>query len=506
MFFANFVLEKYSVFDIYRISYKKRLTFYQILFMEMKKTILVFLGLVYFLVIQLIVWAYVWDITSLYWLAILNFLVLVVLGVAWIGKIESSSRTHSSSRKIIKQCKKQVVRFFHKYGFVLVMVLLFLAVIEAVFIKRSIISVWWFVWVFFVLFMIFAKDLFRRKIYFGKRLFLPKDVLFGISMIVVLGIFAALNIASILLVTKIFWAVLVGFGAFAAGIWIFRAIGAYSIWKLISTRIYILIIGLSFVVSVVQFYFVMSQNQLITDSSQRRNFAWEQVVNNIEHIKCHLQWIPYSGQVNQTWLFVFSDMEYDSGFLLTGAGTVLDDSLVNTGDLYFESTGAVITNYEWAGVDLILNSWSVSIGDTEESLVENQEEIVEDDKEVFGLRNVGQYWEDDALEYADVLVYLLDIYDVDLTQKQTVRFTYVPFAHLDYAYFATAYQKRLIWNKIGPDTLVKCDNYLVMKGILAGWNVDMYAGDIFERYFAKAKDVGELNGCELGMYVTKVSL
>gem|GEM_PF-6900520 len=53
-----------------------------------------------------------------------------------------------------------------------------------------------------------AQDLFRRKVYFGSKLFLPKDFMFILSLVVGLLVYSVLDLSTILFSIKVFMALI----------------------------------------------------------------------------------------------------------------------------------------------------------------------------------------------------------------------------------------------------------------------------------------------------------
>lgn len=217
---------------------------------------------------------------------------------------------------------------------------------------------------------------------------------------------------------------------------------------------------------------------MINSSSQWREFAWQSFVESVWEIKNNIL-----GKENVI-LDEVPSIELQSWELSTGVWTVISNSVKKTlsGD-----------------ADLSVMSWDI--------LIEN-EDMIDGVLFVPGLmlRNAENYTESDALRYDDVLIYLIEFNDISLSVETNVKFTYMSFDNKDYSYFKTAFQNKLIGKDLKPSALVKCDNYLVMKGILEWWDVDTYVGNIFQQYYKAAKDLDKLNACELGAFLMKWNL
>ena len=110
------------------------------------------------------------------------------------------------------------------------------------------------------------------------------------------------------------------------------------------------------------------------------------------------------------------------------------------------------------------------------------------------------------MTYGDAIKYLMDVNEIVLSKKTSISFTNISKTNELYPYFVTAAEYTLIGKTQKVALNIKCDNYLVMKWILLGWNVSAYQGDIFAKYYTAAKDLNELNNCELWNYVIKGNL
>lgn len=126
-----------------------------------------------------------------------------------------------------------------------------------------------------------------------------------------------------------------------------------------------------------------------------------------------------------------------------------------------------------------------------EEINENTWEVVEDLQEDVDL---------DALAtFADVIKYLLK--DEKLSTKTDLAFSYIWKSNPDYAYYKTAYEKKMIWKDLQPTKNLMCETYVVMKWLAEWRNVWKYT-DIKQAYWAYAKTNWLLPNCQYGKYVT----
>lgn len=299
-----------------------------------------------------------------------------------------------------------------------------------------------------------------------------------LSLILSLLVYHFVDIPSIFLSVKIFFSAFSWFVVFVLGIWAFKAIGAYSVWKLIITRVYLMIIFCCLLVFGPQWYLNIYQDQMIQGHDQLWSFALEWILENYGKIHTKLfgpSFIVTGDIKTKTWSFVISG----------GEELVFWEN-------YYESTGYLI---------------STGIGSTtwiHMNLEENfEEEIVVDEisDDFFPEMSDTQ-----ILTYAQALKYIIDSNKIPLSIAQNTKFAYISKKNEMYPYFKTAIESSLIGKKQKPDLSIRCDNYIVIKWILEKRNVSWYKGDVFEKYFQRAKDIGILNGCARGKYLTKINL
>ena len=75
------------------------------------------------------------------------------------------------------------------------------------------------------------------------------------------------------------------------------------------------------------------------------------------------------------------------------------------------------------------------------------------------------------MTFTQALEHIFALYDVELSTATNTRFANIASTNPNYPLFKTAHEKRLLGANIDPDGLVRCDVYLVMQGIVAGWSV-----------------------------------
>jgi len=451
----------------------------------MKRSVLIWTGLFYVFVGQFLVIAYLWSIDTFYLLACVNFAVLLVLSIASYFFPEQKEK----QKKWFVPRKKMLSLFFQKYGFVILSVLLLAFVIDNVFLHYVLVNLWWIVGWYWIFFVFFVHDLFHRRIYLGNMLFLPKDFMFILSIIIGILVFDVLDIDIVLFSVKILWASFSALLSFVLWIWVFGAIGSFSVWRLLTTRFYLVVLSISFLISGFQFYFLISQNQMVSGSQQFLDFAIQNIKQNATRIVYKFEWKVYIETGTSDAFVNFEDNKKkneDIWFVWTW--TVLALNWVTWDALTWDASTWVV--FSWVGFTWDVSTWVVL------SWINFVEDVVL-------LRNVNLYSDDDILHYDDVLVYLLELTNTTLVLDKKIKFWNVRFDSDNYVYFRTAYEKKLIGKNLSPNSFVKCDNYVVMRWILENRDVSNVVWTIFEKYMAKAKELGVLNGCSLWKNLTK---
>ena len=171
--------------------------------------------------------------------------------------------------------------------------------------------------------------------------------------------------------------------------------------------------------------------------------------------------------------FKSQDLEIAEGSEITGDLGIVEDNIL------IPEEEIIIENNTW---DVL--TWVV-------------EEISEDLWEL-----VEIFWEDvelDALAtFEDVIKYLLK--DEKLSTKTDLAFSYIWKSNPDYAYYRTAYEKKMIWKDLQPIKSLMCETYVVMKWLAEEWSVWKYT-DIKQAYWNYAKSNWSLPNCEYWEYV-----
>ena len=110
-----------------------------------------------------------------------------------------------------------------------------------------------------------------------------------------------------------------------------------------------------------------------------------------------------------------------------------------------------------------------------------------------------------TLNYGHVIPYLVDTYKLKNSSGKSFSFSNITSSNILYTPFNIAASKSMIGENINPVGKVSCNTYLVLKGIASGWTVS-YTGTPQGAYRAKATELGKVNNCKDGAFVTKSTL
>jgi hypothetical protein len=94
----------------------------------------------------------------------------------------------------------------------------------------------------------------------------------------------------------------------------------------------------------------------------------------------------------------------------------------------------------------------------------------------------------------DAIIHVIDTNAIPLSATTDITFTSVSKTSNNYAYFKTAYEKRMIGKNTDPSKQISCETYMVIKGLGEERAVGSYT-DVKAAYWQKAQELEKLNGC-----------
>lgn len=103
-----------------------------------------------------------------------------------------------------------------------------------------------------------------------------------------------------------------------------------------------------------------------------------------------------------------------------------------------------------------------------------------------------------SVSLLEAVVYLLQTHDTPLLSKKDITFYGVSATNQYYKYWYTAYKLGLVGSTSSPSTLISCQTYFVLKGLLEKWDLQYTPATVKTVFFAEAQKRDLLNGCVFG--------
>ncbi len=381
----------------------------------MKKNLFLLFSIYFFVVQPLIIWIIRWQ-TNFFLLWAINLLAIILIGVLYnkVDAIWEENPEHEKKTGPLKETKVTFHEHFHAP----------------------------------------IKDHKKRS-----------DLIFPllISLLLAIAIFFMFQYNDASLEVMLVFALILGFITYLSLVLIFKHRTSKSFWKLLGTKIYLILLIGSIALTAYDYYQVYQDYSVSFQDYIAQNFLWQER-------------IPTDG-------YIFTGQ---GTILATGwSETVTSGTLITTGDqevasdvfsgMIKEATGTVLwvststTSSESSNTDVV----STAIG---------KQKIM------------------------DAIVYLVKKYDLPLATQHDISFTYVSFKNPYYNEWRTAYANKLIWKATNPSKYIVCESYIVMKWLLGKRNVPYNASNVLTKFWAEAVKRNALNGCVKGKIVTDKTL
>lgn len=412
--FCNFWPWKLSAIEyILRYIGKMSWHFYFIVSVSMKKNLFLLFSLYFFVLQPLVIGVLRWQ-TNFFRLGAINLLAIILIGILY-NTIDGEKEEHPHHEKKPEVVNEPKVSF-HEH---------FRAVVKE-----------------------------RKK---KSELVFPALISFAVA-IVLFFMFPYAPIASQVLLLG---SVLVGFIVFVILTLIFKHRITKGFWRLIGTKIYLILLLISIALTAYDYYQVhIDFNASIQDYLAQNILGEERIPTD--------------------------------SYVYTGEGTLLGTGLWTTTGIQesssdvFSGTSGTLQVQQETGTILGTSSWII-----DEQVPTNNTSIA---------TTVGNQ------KLMDAVVYLLKKNNIPLVTKQDISFTYVTFKNPYYPQWRTAYANKLIGKSNNPSKYIICDSYIVMKWLLGKWPVTYTASTVLSKFRAEAINRNELNGCVKGKIVTDKTL
>ena len=103
-----------------------------------------------------------------------------------------------------------------------------------------------------------------------------------------------------------------------------------------------------------------------------------------------------------------------------------------------------------------------------------------------------------SVSLLEAVVYLLQTHNTPLLSKKDITFYGVSATNQYYKYWYTAYKLGLVGSTSSPSTLISCQTYFVLKGLLEKWDLQYTPATVKTVFFAEAQKRDLLNACVFG--------
>ena len=174
-----------------------------------------------------------------------------------------------------------------------------------------------------------------------------------------------------------------------------------------------------------------------------------------------------------------------SGDITTGttqSGVIVESTweVLSTGVSSLPSTGILIEN-------------PTTTGKTEKPVVAPTPEPIQTSSS-----STLKFTASQSVSLLEAVVYLLQTHDTPLLTKKDITFYGVSATNQYYKYWYTAYKLGLVGSTSSPSTLISCQTYFVLKGLLEKWDLQYTPATVKTVFFAEAQKRDLLNGCVFG--------
>lgn len=278
-----------------------------------------------------------------------------------------------------------------------------------------------------------------------------------ISFVVAIIIFFMFQYNSAAVEIMLLFAFVLGFIVFLSLTLVFKHRITKSFWKLLGTKIYLILLIVSLGLTIHDFYQVHRDFGATFQDYIGQNFLGQERIPTDEYIFTGEWTVLGTGLWDTTWIQevssdIFSGMNTDS-------------------DIQGE-TGTVL----WTSVDTL------------------------DEPDAIAPTTIGNQ------KIMDAILYLIEKYNVPLITKKDISFTYVSFKNPYYNEWRTAYANKLIGKSTNPSKYIICESYIVMKWLLENRWVKYTSTTVLANFRAEAIKRDALNGCMKGKIVTDKTL
>jgi len=288
-----------------------------------------------------------------------------------------------------------------------------------------------------------------------KRAELPMPAI--ISFMVAIAIFFMFQYNNAAVEVMLVFALVLGFIVFLSLTLMFKHRITKSFWKLLWTKIYLILLIISIAFTAYDYYQVHRDLNATFQEYIAQNFLGQEILP--------IDWYVFTGEWTLLWTWLWAT---------TGEQDISSDVF----------SGMDIDS------DIQEATWTV-LGTSVDTL---------DVPDAVAPTSIGNQ------KIMDAIIYLLKKYEIPLNIQKDISFTYVTTKNPYYAERRTAYANKMIGKTTNPSKYIVCESYIVMKWLLEKRNVVYTSTNVLDKFRAEAVKRNVLNGCVKGKIVTDKTL
>ncbi len=372
----------------------------------MKKNLFLLFSIYFFVLQPLIIGVLRWQ-ANFFRLGAINLIAIILIGILY-NTVENSKEEYKEHEKPLKEAKISFHDHFHS-----------------------------------------TTKIYKKK----SELLMPAIVSFAVAIIIFFMFLVNSGaVEAMLLFSLVLW-----FIVFMSLTLMFKHRITKSFWALLGTRIYLILLMLSLILTVYDYYQVHKEFQSSFSDYIAQNFFGEDRIPIDGYV------YTWEGTIIGTWLGETTGTQVVSSDVFTGIST---DSEIT------EETGTVLGT-------------SIDTLDEPDPVLPTSQ----------GKQKI-----------MDAVIYLVKKYNLPLVTTPNVNFTYVTTKNPYYAERRTAYAHKMIGKDTNPSKYIVCESYIVMKGIAEWWDVSYTSSNVLTQFRNEAVKRNALNGCKKGYIVDAKNL
>lgn len=286
------------------------------------------------------------------------------------------------------------------------------------------------------------------------ELAMPSIISFAVAIIIFFMFLYTSGAVEVML----FFSLILGFIVFLSLTFIFKHRITKSFRALLWTKIYLILLIVSFALTAYDYYQVHKEYQASFSDYIAQNFLGQEKIPT-------------------------------DGYVFTGEGTVLGTGLGET----------------LSGTETQLSS-DIITGNIIENNIDDTGTVLWTSTDTTSVEEDVVPTSQGKQKIMDAVIYLVKKYKLPLVTSHDIAFTYVSTKNPYYNERRTAYANKMIGKTTNPSKYIICDSYIVMKGLAAQRGVQYTSANVLTKFRNEAIERDALNGCKKGYIVDVTNL